>query len=53
VPRFRSSHIIDIGLNADFETGTALAFNKLLVSFDSEIRGEFDMEMMRISESGH
>jgi hypothetical protein len=28
-------------------------FNKLLVSFDSEIRLELDIEIMRISESGH
>jgi hypothetical protein len=28
-------------------------FNKLLVSFDSEIRLERDIEIMRISESGH
>jgi hypothetical protein len=25
----------------------------LLVSFDSEIRQEFDIEIVRISESGH
>jgi len=25
----------------------------LIVSFDSEIRPEFDIETMRISESGH
>jgi hypothetical protein len=44
---------MDIRLGANFETETALGINKLLVSFDSEIRLEFDMEIMRISESGH
>ena len=43
----------DIKLQANFETETTLGINKMLVSFDSEIRTEFDMEIMRISESGH
>src|ERR1700679_2199192 len=43
----------DIRLRANFETGTTLGFHNLLVSFDSEIRQEADMEIMRISESGH
>jgi hypothetical protein len=37
---------------ANFET-TTLGINKWLVSFDSEIRQQLDMEMVRISESGH
>jgi len=41
------------GALANFETETTLGFNKLLVSFDSEIRKEHDIEMVRISESGH
>jgi len=53
VSRFRSSLVIDIDLGANFETGTTPGINKLLVSFDSEIRSEADMEIMRISESGH
>jgi len=44
---------MDIRLWANFETKAAPAFNNLLVSFDSEIRSEPDMEIMRISESGH
>ncbi len=44
--------MIDIGLRANFET-TTLGINELLVSFDSEIRPEPDIEIMRISESGH
>lgn len=44
---------MDIKLQANFETETTLGINKMLVSFDSEIRMEFDMEMTRISESGH
>ena len=43
----------DIKLGANFETRTTLGINKILVSFDSEIRFERDMEIMRISESGH
>ena len=42
-----------MGLKANFEAGTTLGINTLLVSFDSEIRFEADMEIMRISESGH
>jgi hypothetical protein len=53
VSRFRSSHMLDIYLGANFETGTTPGINKLLVSFDSEIRPEPDIEMARISESGH
>ena len=53
VSRFRSSHTTDIGLEANFETETTLGFNNLLVSCDSEIRPEFDIKIMRISESGH
>jgi hypothetical protein len=44
---------MDIRLRANFETDTTLGINKMLVSLDSEIRLEFDMEIMRISESGH
>jgi len=44
---------MDVRLQANFETETTLGINKMLVSFDSEIRLEFDMEIMRISESGH
>ena len=50
---FRSSHHLDIGLRANFETETTLGINTLLVSFDTEIRQEHDIEMVRISESGH
>jgi len=50
---FRSSPDIDIGLRANFETETTLGFNRLLVSFEFEIRLEFDMEIMRIPKSGH
>ena len=45
--------MIDIRLLANFETKATLGFNNLLVSFDSEIRLVPDMEIMRISESGH
>jgi hypothetical protein len=44
---------LDIGLRANFETETTLGINMLLVFFDSEIRQEHDIEMVRISESGH
>jgi hypothetical protein len=44
---------MDIRLRANFETETTLGINKMLVSFDSEIRREFDIKIMRISESGH
>jgi|GEM_PF-4306980 hypothetical protein len=44
---------MDIKLKANFETKTTLGFKWLLVSFDSEIRPEPDMEIVRISESGH
>ena len=50
---FRSSQYLDIKLCANFETKTTLGINKLLVSFDSEIRIELDIKIMRISESGH
>jgi len=43
----------DIKLLANFETKATLGFNESLVSFDSEIRLERDIEIMRISESGH
>src|SRR5258708_15133237 len=49
----RSSHYFDIGLRANFETETTLGINKLLVSFNSEIRQEHDIETVRISELGH
>jgi hypothetical protein len=39
--------------DANFETKTTLGINKLLVSLDSEIRIEPDMEIERVSESGH
>jgi hypothetical protein len=42
--------IMDIRLKANFETETTLKINKLLVSFDSEIRRLPDIEIMRISE---
>jgi len=45
--------MIDIKCEANFETGTTLEINKILVSLDSEIRFGPDMEIMRISESGH
>jgi len=51
--RFRSSPDLDISAYASFETGATLGFNNLLVSFDSEIRSELDMDTLRISESGH
>ena len=44
---------MDIKLRANFETETTLGINKMLVSFDSEIRLECDIRMKRISESGH
>jgi hypothetical protein len=50
---FRSSQELDISLKANFETITTLGINNLLVSFDSEIRSECDIMIMRISESGH
>ena len=50
---FEVRRAIDIGLRANFETKTTPALNNLLVSFDSEIRLEPDIEMKRISESGH
>jgi len=45
--------MIDIELEANFETRTTLGINKLLVPFDSEIRQQLDMEIVRISKSGH
>ena len=50
---FEVRKTIDIGLRADFETKTTPALNNLPVSFDSEIRPKPDIEMKRISESGH
>jgi len=44
---------VDIGLDANFETKTTLGFNEILVSYDSEIRSKPDIEIVRISESGH
>jgi hypothetical protein len=43
----------DIRLRANFETETTPGINKMLVSCDSEIRQEFDIKIMRISESVH
>ncbi len=43
----------DIGLQANFETERRREINNLLVSPDSEIRLEPDIEIMRISELGH
>jgi hypothetical protein len=45
--------MMDIKPEANFETRTTLGINKWLVSFDSEIRQQLDMEMVRISEAGH
>ena len=45
--------MIDIKCEANFETGTTLEINKILVSLDSEIRLEPDIKIMRIPESGH
>jgi hypothetical protein len=45
--------VMDIRLKANFETKTTLKINKLPVSFDSDIRREPDIGIMRISESGH
>ena len=53
VSRFRSSPYFDIALRANFEIKTTLGINRLLVSFDSEIRFVLDIELVRISESGH
>jgi hypothetical protein len=50
---FRSSHDFDIGLAANFEIKTTLEINRWLVSFDTEIRIALDIELRRISESGH
>jgi len=44
---------MDIKLGANFETKTTLGIKDLLVSFDSEIRQQPDMEFLRISESEH
>ena len=41
------------GSKANFETKTTLGFNKLLVSFDPKIRPGRDIEIERISGSGH
>jgi len=45
--------VVDIRRKVNFETETTLGINKMLVSFDSKIRLEFDTEIMRILESGH
>ena len=50
---FEVRQMIYIRLQANFETKTTLGINELLVSLDSEIRSEPDIEMKRISESGH
>jgi hypothetical protein len=50
---FEVRNVTDIRLKANFETETTPGFNKLLVSYDSEIRQEPDIEIMRISKSGH
>jgi hypothetical protein len=42
--------VTDISLKANFETKTTLKINELPVPFDSEIRPEPDIEIMRISE---
>jgi hypothetical protein len=42
-----------IGFLANFETKTTLAINALLVSFRFRNSLEADIEMMRISGSGH
>jgi hypothetical protein len=52
VPRFRSSPHRDIGINANCESGAALAFIDWLTSFDSEIRKESYIKRWRIAESG-
>jgi len=43
----------DIARQANFKIKTTLEIKELLVSFDSEIRSALDIELMRISESGH
>jgi hypothetical protein len=50
---FEVRNIIDIELEANFETKTTLGINNLLVSLDSENRPEPDIEIERILESGH
>jgi hypothetical protein len=52
-PGFDVRHVTDIKRQANVEIKTTLAINKLLVSVDSEIRPECDIEIVRISESGH
>jgi len=51
--RLRSSPHADIKLRANFEAETTLVINRLLVSFDPEIRLELDIGIERISGSGH
>jgi len=50
---FRSSPHFDIELGANSGIKTTLEIKELPVSFDSEIRSAADIELMRISESGH
>src|SRR6266568_9349611 len=50
---FRSSPHSDIDLLANFETKTTLGINTLLVSFRFRNSLKGDIEMLRISESGH
>ena len=50
---FRSSPHSDIDLLANFETKTTLGINTLLVSFRFRNSPKGDIEMLRISESGH
>ena len=50
---FRSSPHYDIDLLANFETKTTLGINTLLVSFRFRNSPKGDIEMLRISESGH
>jgi hypothetical protein len=51
--RFEVRNVIDIKLQANFETETTPGINKLLVSLDPEIRSEPDIKIKRISGSGH
>src|SRR5258706_10591238 len=50
---FRSSPYSDIDLLANFETKTTLGINTLLVFFRFRNSPNGDIEMLRISESGH
>ena len=55
VPGARGSKFAWILISQPLRTSkpSGLGFNKLLESFDSEIRLEPDIEIMRISDSGH